>query len=75
MTIVIVLLIYSARGFMVGKCFEASSYCIIFVHIALFAIYAPIHIHSYCIRVIANFVVNLLSLQDFVVSPYAENPS
>ena len=27
-----------SRGFMVGKCLEASSYCIIFDHIALFAI-------------------------------------
>ena len=44
---------------MVGKWFEASSYCIIFAHIALFATLPLCHIVSYCIREIANFVVNI----------------
>ena len=60
---------YSDRGFIVRKWFEASSYCIIFAHIRLFTTFPLCHIVSYCIRVIANFVVNILSLQDFVVRP------
>lgn len=50
----------SARGFIVGKCLEASSHCIISAHIRLLATFPLCHIVSYCIREKANIVVNLL---------------